>query len=96
MMNRISIFPTITAVIFASLAVPARAVQVSIPDPGLNTAIRQALQKPTGPLTDQDLLSLTDLTLRSQSITNLQGLEAAHNLRPYCLLVARKRILLFR
>jgi len=35
------------------------AQEVSILDPGLNSAVREALQKPTGPLTDADLLSLT-------------------------------------
>jgi len=34
---------------------------VSIPDPGPNAAIREALQKPTGPLAEQDLLNLTVL-----------------------------------
>jgi hypothetical protein len=35
------------------------AFEVSIPDPGLNAAIREALQKPNGQLSQQDLLSLT-------------------------------------
>ena len=39
----------------------AVAQEVSIPDAGLNAAIREALQKPNGPLTEEDLLSLTDL-----------------------------------
>jgi hypothetical protein len=38
-------------------AAPTLAQEVSIPDPGLNAAIRDALQKPSGPLTQQDLLS---------------------------------------
>ena len=59
---------------------PSIAVEVSIPDPGLNAAIRQALQKPAGTLTDQDLLSLTDLDARGRNIRSLQGLEAARNL----------------
>jgi uncharacterized repeat protein (TIGR01451 family) len=56
------------------------AQEVTIPDLGLNAAIREALQKPTGPLTEQDLLSLTNLTAESRNISSLQGLEAAHNL----------------
>ncbi len=35
------------------------AQEVSVPDPGLNAAIREALQKPNGPLTEQDVLGLT-------------------------------------
>jgi len=44
-----------------SLMATAQAQEVSIPDLGLNAAIRDALQKPTGPLTEQDMLSLTNL-----------------------------------
>lgn len=54
--------------------------QVVIPDPGLDAAVRQALQKPTGPLSSQDLLSLTNLDASQRNITNLAGLEAARNL----------------
>ncbi len=63
-----------------SLLVPALAQEVAIPDPGLNAAVRTALQKPVGPLTDQDLLSLNLLSAGGRSITNVQGLEAARNL----------------
>src|SRR6266536_1009044 len=56
------------------------AQEVSIPDPGLNAAIRAALQKPVGPLTEQDLLSLTNLNARNQSVKSIVGLEAARNL----------------
>lgn len=63
-----------------SLIAPAFAVDVSIPDPQLNAAIRFTLNKPNGPLTDQDLLGLTGLSASFRTITNLQGLEAAHNL----------------
>src|SRR4029077_2506660 len=65
----------------ASFATSARAQNVTIPDPGLDAAVRAALQKPNGPLTAQDLLGLTNLTARSKNIQNLQGLEAAHHLR---------------
>ncbi len=53
---------------------------VSIPDPGLESAIREALQKPTGSLTRDDLLGLTTLDAGRRNITNLEGLEAARNL----------------
>jgi formylglycine-generating enzyme required for sulfatase activity len=58
----------------------SQAGEVSIPDPELNDAIRQTLQKPVGPLTEQDMLSLTALNACCRNVTNLQGLEAARNL----------------
>src|SRR5206468_5913483 len=54
---------------------------VTIPDPGLNAAIREALGIPTAPLTDQDLLGLTFLSAGSRNIQSAEGLEAAHNLK---------------
>ena len=57
------------------------AQEVSIPDPGLNAAIREALQKPNGPLMQQDLLNLTNLDASSRDVSNAEGLEAARNLR---------------
>ena len=56
------------------------AQDVSIPDPGLNAAIRDALGKPVGPLTQQDMLSLTNLNARNRNVSSIVGLEAAHNL----------------
>src|SRR5215813_8490946 len=64
----------------ASFLTPAFGQTVSIPDPGLNAAIRAALAKPTGPLTAPDLLSLTNLQARNRDISSLQGLEGARNL----------------
>jgi formylglycine-generating enzyme required for sulfatase activity len=56
------------------------AEEISIPDAGLNAAIRQALNKPVGPLTAQDMLGLTNLDARSRSISSVEGLQAARNL----------------
>src|SRR6185369_13367355 len=70
----------LTVLFLANFAPSARAQEVPIPDPGLNAAIREALQKPNGPLSAQDLLSLTNLAAQARNISNLQGLEAAHNL----------------
>lgn len=70
-----------TAAIFAGPLPSAEAQEVSIPDPGLNSAIRQALQKPVGPLTESDLLSLTNLSAGGFQIENVEGLQAARNLR---------------
>lgn len=65
----------------ACLVFSASAQEVTIPDPGLNSAIREALQKPTGPLTQSDLLSLTNLLAGHRNISSVEGLENARNLR---------------
>ncbi|HEY6228158.1 MAG TPA: SUMF1/EgtB/PvdO family nonheme iron enzyme [Verrucomicrobiae bacterium] len=54
--------------------------EVIVPDTGLNAAIRGALQKPTGPLTEQDMLGLTNLNAGHRNIRSIEGLEAARNL----------------
>jgi hypothetical protein len=51
-----------------------------VPDPGLNAAIRAVLQKPVGPVTEQDLLVLTNLDASNRHVRSLQDLEAARNL----------------
>jgi len=54
---------------------------VTFPDINLETAIRQALQKPTGDLKRSDVLSLTELLAHNHSITNLTGIEHLENLQ---------------
>src|SRR5690242_73093 len=58
-----------------------QAQEVTIPDPGLQAAIRQALHLPSGTITAQGLLSLTNLDARHEQIGSLEGLEASYNLR---------------
>ena len=58
----------------------AQAQVVSIPDPALNAVILSALGKAAGPLTVQDLLSLTNLDSRGRGVTSLEGLGTARNL----------------
>ena len=58
----------------------ARAQEVVIPDSGLDAAVRDALQKPSGLLTAQDFLTLTNLDASSRKISSVAGLENAHNL----------------
>jgi Leucine-rich repeat (LRR) protein len=53
---------------------------VSIPDPGLNAAIRAALNIPTAPLTAENLLTLTNLDASRRMIKSTVGLESARNL----------------
>jgi Leucine-rich repeat (LRR) protein len=66
--------------VLTSLMAAAKAQVVSIPDPGLNAAIRAALGKPAGPLTAQDMLSLTNLSADNRGVTSIEGLEVAYNL----------------
>src|SRR6266496_2461958 len=71
----------LTILALTSFITSALAQDVSIPDPGLNAAIREALQKPNGPLTEQDLLSLINLDASSRDVSSVEGLEAARNLQ---------------
>jgi hypothetical protein len=54
------------------------AQEVIIPDPGLNAAIHEQLQKPAGPLTVPDMLGLTTLSAGNRQISSVAGLAAAH------------------
>jgi hypothetical protein len=75
------VFQIAAALILAAPLRVAYPQEVSIPDPGLNAAIRETLQKPTGPLTEPDLLALTQLSAGGQNIASVDGLAAARNLR---------------
>lgn len=68
------------ALIMTGVMTSGHAQTVSIPDSGLNAAIRDALQKPSGLLTEQDLLSLTKLEASFRNVRNINGLEGARNL----------------
>src|SRR6266568_6617161 len=66
--------------VLANFVASSLAQEVSVPDPGLNAAIRAALQKPSDPLTEEDLLSLTNLNACCRNVSSAEGLEAALNL----------------
>jgi formylglycine-generating enzyme required for sulfatase activity len=70
----------LAATIALAFLTPLRAQEVTIPDLALNTAVRDALGKPVGPITQQDMLGLTGLSAIFRGITNVQGLEFAQNL----------------
>jgi len=70
----------LTLLVLASSVALTLAQEVSIPDPGLNTAIRVVLQKPFGPLSEQDMLSLTNLDASRRNVRSIAGLEEARNL----------------
>jgi len=71
----------VSFLVLFSPVIMAHAQEIVIPDPSLNTVVRETLQKPIGPLTQEDLLNLTNLTAISRNINNLQGLGTALNLR---------------
>jgi formylglycine-generating enzyme required for sulfatase activity len=74
------VFKVIRALILVSFAASALAQEVVIPDAGLNAAVRAALQKPAGPLTQQDMLALNNLSAGNKQISDLTGLGTARNL----------------
>jgi len=54
--------------------------EVNIPDSGLDAALREALEKAAGALTNVDLATLTSLIANGRNISNLSGLEYCTNL----------------
>src|SRR5579871_6408339 len=75
-----NLFRVLSAVALTSSITAALAQEIFIPDPGLNAAVHEALGKPSGPLTEQDLLNLTELQAPGRNISNIVGLGAARNL----------------
>lgn len=60
----------------AIAATPAPAQQeVAFPDANLEAAVREALSKPGGPITDADLAELRDLDASGLNIGHLGGIE---------------------
>jgi hypothetical protein len=55
-------------------------VVVNFPDPGLEAAIRNEIEKPTGDIYDTDLIGLTYLDASYCSISNLEGIQYCVNL----------------
>src|SRR5437899_11803643 len=70
----------LTLLALATFTTSTLAQTVSIPDAGLNAAIRSALHIPTAPLTAQDLLTLTNLDASRRNVRSTVGLDAACNL----------------
>ena len=70
----------LSLLVLANCIASLQAQEVSIPDPNLNAVVRETLRKPNGPLTQLDMLGLTNLSAIFRNITNVTGLEAAQNL----------------
>ena len=65
--------------IFLLAPLPAFAQTVHIPDPGLRAEISRELDG--APITRETMLQLTELYARDRGITDLTGLEYAHNVK---------------
>jgi hypothetical protein len=79
------LFPDCALVALALLCwLPTRtgalAQPVTIPDPGLEAAFRDALQQPSGPLTIEALQTLSYLNASRRGIVSLEGLSNASQL----------------
>ncbi|MBI4285758.1 MAG: leucine-rich repeat domain-containing protein, partial [Chloroflexi bacterium] len=73
----------IIGLFFLSFSAPqgvAADVVVTFPDPGLEAAIRQGINKPAGDIYQSELQSLTYLDASMRNIANLAGLEYVTNL----------------
>ena len=78
------IFLTIIALLLVPLTASAQIV--NIPDTNLRAAINEALDKPENArITQEEMLTLTELFADNRGITNLTGLETATNLRELAL-----------
>jgi len=69
------------AILLITISLPAIAVVVNFPDPGLEAAIRDAIGKPTGDILDSDLVGLSLLNASERSISNLEGIQYCSDLR---------------
>ena len=61
--------------ILLSFITLAHGVEVTFPDPNLEAAIREALNKPEGPITDADLAMLTELDASGRGIRDFTCIE---------------------
>ena len=66
--------------IFALLSACQTLVPVALSDPGLEAAIRSAINRPSGEIYERDLSSLETLEAPAMNISDLSGLELCSNL----------------
>ena len=62
--------------LFLLFPVGLLAQAVNIPDANLESVVRDALEKPTGEITQADMESLTELTARGGGVVDLAGSRA--------------------
>jgi len=68
------------AIPLSTAPVSAQGVQVSFPDPNLDRAIREAIDKPSGPIYVSELQELTSFNASDMGISDLSGMEYCTNL----------------
>ena len=78
MLRKCILLPIMLVMVFS---LPACGVAgVTFPDPNLESAIREAIDKPEGPILTSNLEGLTTLVLEERGIAALNGLEHCGNL----------------
>jgi Leucine-rich repeat (LRR) protein len=85
MMNRKKLIGIVAACIIvvavvSVISLSGRGSVVAFPDPNLETAIREALDKPSGAIHASELAGLANLTASDSGIENLLGLQYCTNL----------------
>jgi hypothetical protein len=72
--------PVVLIILVVLFAICVTATVVHFPDPGLEAAIRDAIDKPTGDILQSDLVWLKTLAAGNRSISDLTGIESCVNL----------------
>ena len=71
----------VLGLVVAVMPIQVSAGIVGFSDPGLEAAIREAIDKPTGDILDTDLIGVTSLDARYHNIVSLEGIERLVNLK---------------
>ncbi len=58
-----------------TISVTTEAIVINFPDPNLEAAVRELINKPTGDIYNTDVNTITDCYFRDKNITNLTGME---------------------
>lgn len=72
--DRKTVASIVATMVLTSFIASGLAQELSIPDSGLDASVRQALEKPKGALSAQDLLSLTNPDASQRNISQLTTL----------------------
>ncbi len=80
-MKRIVLFSVILVLLVGTTVPACNDATITFPDLSLETAIREAINKPEGPIFMSDLKSLTIFEVQERGISDLTGLEYFTNLQ---------------
>ncbi len=70
----------IVVIVVVVISLSGRGPTVTFPDPNLEIAVREALNKPSGPIRVSELARLANLTASDSRVEDLSGLEYCTNL----------------